>query len=282
MNIDLHSHSTVSDGLLSPAALVRHARAQGVDVLALTDHDDVSGLEEARAEALSTGLELIFGVEISVTWCGRTIHVVGLKIDPRHPELAAGLARLRASRLERACRIADSLAAAGIPDSLAGAQALASEHILGRSHFARFLVETGRARDMQDAFRKFLTRGRPGYVEHRWAELSEAMHWIRAAGGVVVLAHPGRYDFGPALLYRLLDEFAALGGRGLEVVCGSHSREASQRFAELARRYGLFASRGSDYHGPGQGYSEPGRLPELPPGVVPVWADWPEVEAVAA
>lgn len=282
IQVDLHSHSRVSDGLLAPRDLVRHAAAQGVDVLALTDHDDVAGIAEARAEAEALGIALVSGTEISVTWRRRTIHIVGLRIDEDDPVLNTGLARLRASRLARAERIAAELERIGIRGSLEGASAHASEHIISRTHFARYLIDQGYAADMRGVFRKYLVKGKPGYVEHTWAELHEAVAWIRGAGGIAVIAHPGRYDLGTTLMRELLAEFRDLGGAAVEVVSGSHAPDEYHRFASLAREFGLLASSGSDYHGPGHSYVEMGRLAPLPALCTPVWHDWPEVTAAAA
>lgn len=282
LHVDLHTHSRISDGLLAPSELVRYAAAQGVQVLALTDHDDVAGLGDAREEAAVHGLQLVSGVEISVTWRGRTVHIVGLRIDETNAALLAGLARLRASRFERARRMALELERVGIAGSLEGAMAYASEHIISRTHFARFLIEQGYADDMRGVFRKYLVKGKPGYVEHTWAALDEALAWIHGAGGTAVIAHPGRYDLGPRLLRELFAEFRDLGGSAVEVVSGSHSQDETLRFAQLAREFGLKASRGSDYHGPGHSYVEMGRLAPLPAGCVPLWHDWPEVLPAAA
>lgn len=282
LKVDLHSHSTVSDGLLSPRELVRYAAEQGVGVLALTDHDDVAGMPEAREEAAARGLRLVPGTEISVTWRRRTIHIVGLRIDAEDAALTAGLARLRESRFERARRIAAELEKVGIPGSLEGAMRYASERIISRTHFARFLIEAGHAADMKGVFRKYLIKGRPGHVEHIWAELHEALEWIHGAGGIAVIAHPGRYDLGPTLLQELFTEFCELGGRAVEVVSGSHSPDEFGRFSDLAKRFGLLASRGSDYHGPGHSYVDMGRLAALPASCTPVWHDWHEVLEAAA
>jgi len=277
LKVDLHSHSTVSDGLLAPRQLVRYAAEQGVTVLALTDHDDVAGLAEAREEALLQDIRFITGVEISVTWRRRTIHIVGLRIDADQAELTAGLARLRESRFERARRIAAELDKIGITGSFEGAMAYASDRIISRTHFARFLIEEGHAKDMKSVFKKYLVKGKPGYVEHTWAELHEALEWIHGAGGIAVIAHPGRYDFGPTLLRELFTEFKDLGGRAVEVVSGSHSPDEFGRFADLAKAFGLLASRGSDYHGPGHSYIDMGRLAPMPASCTPVWHDWREV-----
>jgi len=278
--IDLHSHSTVSDGMLTPGELVRHAAAQGVQVLALTDHDDVAGLEEAAVAAASAGIELVNGVEISVTWNGRTVHVVGLRIDPEHAPLKQGLAALRAGRHVRAEGMAASLSRIGIHGSLEGSYAYASRGIISRTHFARFLVDKGHAKDIRAVFKRYLVKGKPGYFEHRWAELADALAWITGSGGVAVLAHPGRYDLGRTNMLKLLNEFRELGGVAVEVVTGSHTRDQYLEFARLARQFGLLASKGSDYHGPGHAYIEMGRLPDLPEGCTPVWQDWVEAAAM--
>lgn len=282
-HIDLHSHSTVSDGLLAPAELVRHAAQRGVTVLALTDHDDVAGLAEAAAAASAAGLKFINGVEISVTWNRRTLHVVGLKIDPEHAPLREGLRLIRDSRHVRAQGMADSLSRVGISGSLEGAYAHATRGgIISRSHFARFLVEKGHARDVRAVFKRFLVKGKPGYHEHRWASLEEALGWITGSGGIAVLAHPGRYDLGRTNMLTLLSEFRELGGKAVEVVTGSHTPEMVPHFARLAHQFDLLSSSGSDYHGPGQSYMEMGRLPELPAICMPVWHDWPEAADMMA
>lgn len=274
--IDLHSHSIVSDGMLTPSQLVDHAAAQGVRVLALTDHDDIGGLNEAREAALRHGIAFINGVEISVTWNRRTIHVVGLKVSPDYPPLVEGLAGIRAGRHIRAVGMAAGLEEVGITGSLEGAYLHAKRGIISRSHFARFLVETGYAKDVSSVFKKYLVKGKPGYFEHRWASLEAAIGWIVGSGGIAVLAHPGRYDLGRTNLLTLLGEFRELGGAGIEVVTGSHTPDQFQQFAKLAHQFDLLASMGSDYHGPGHAYVDMGRLPDLPSGCVPVWHDWAE------
>jgi predicted metal-dependent phosphoesterase TrpH len=279
LNIDLHCHSNVSDGVLSPAEVVARAAANGVHVLALTDHDDVAGIAPARAAADEAGLILIPGVEISVTWGGQTAHIVGLRIDPAHPELAAGLYDIRLGRIERARRMSDDLAKSGIAGAYEGAYDLAvNKQMIGRTHFARWLVAQGHAPDMRSAFRRYLTRGNPGYVEHEWTSLENAVGWIRASGGMAVIAHPGRYTFNARELHLLLDAFRALGGEGLEVITGSHHPSEYGKFADLARAFGLKASRGADFHAPGEGV-DIGRLPALPHYCHPVWQGWPELES---
>jgi len=274
--IDLHSHSIVSDGLLTPAELVAHAASRGIRVLALTDHDDVAGLTEAEAAAAQHSITLVSGVEISVTWRRRTLHIVGLKIDPQSPSLVDGLAQIRAGRHIRAQGMAASLDKAGISGSLEGAYAYAREGIISRTHFAQYLVAQGHAPDTRSVFRKFLVKGKPGYFEYSWADLEEAVGWILESGGIPVLAHPGRYDLGRTNMLLLLEEFRALGGVAIEVVTGSHTADQYREFARLAHQFSLKASLGSDYHGPGHSYLDMGRLPALPTDCVPVWQDWPE------
>lgn len=281
LDYDLHCHSTVSDGLLSPADLVAHAAERGVKVMALTDHDDVDGLDEARAAAAQYGIQFINGVEVSVTWRGNvTVHVVGLNIDPTFPPLAMGIARGRNGRAERARKMADSLAAAGIGGALEGSYRYAGNpEFIGRTHFARFLVESGRAKDVSSVFKNYLVKGKPGFVPHEWALLSDAVGWITGSGGVAVLAHPGRYTagrkpLGKPSMRELIKEFVASGGRGIEVVSGSHTSQQCAEAARQAAEFGLLASCGSDYHGPGESYRDMGQLPDFPLGCRPVWEAW--------
>lgn len=274
-NIDLHCHSNVSDGMLAPAVLVARAAEQGVTALALTDHDDVAGLVEARTTAQGLGLQLINGVEISVSWGTHTLHIVGLNINPEHPELVQGLATIRAGRSERAMRMAEQLAKVGIANSLAGAYQHASNpNLIGRMHFARYLVAQGVVKDVRTVFKKYLVKGKPGYVPHQWADLADAVGWIRASGGQAVLAHPGRYQMGNGKMHELLETFKAVGGEGIEVVTGSHTPEQYPHFANLAKKFGLLSSRGSDFHAPDEGYRDIGRLPPLPEICIPIWQSW--------
>lgn len=272
---DLHTHSHYSDGQLSPAALVERAAASGVEVLALTDHDVTDGLAEAGAAARAAGMEFVPGVEISVSWLGQTVHVVGLHIDVTHGGLQQGLARLREFREWRAEEMGRRLAKAGIAGATAGARARATRGLVSRTHFAQFLVAAGHAPDVRTVFRKYLVHGKPGHVPGQWASLEEAIGWIRAAGGVAVLAHPARYRLTATRLKKLLVAFRDSGGEAVEVVCGSHSRDDALRFAHLAKTYGLLASAGSDYHGPQNHSMDLGPLPPLPDGCVPVWETWP-------
>lgn len=276
LTFDLHSHTSISDGMLSPVELVAYAAKQGVDVLALTDHDDTGGLAIAAEEAKRWGLHFINGVEISVTWKRRTIHIVGLKINPEYPALKAGLAALRAGRHTRAEGMAAGLDKVGIMGSLEGAYRYVNDGIIGRIHFARFLVESGISKDNKSVFKKYLVKGKPGYFEHQWANLEEAIRWIVDSGGVAVLAHPGRYDLGRTNMLLLLEEFRALGGMAIEVVTGSHTGTHYVEFAKYAQMFSLKSSVGTDYHGKGLSFMEMGRLPALPNNCVPVWQDWPE------
>ena len=273
MNADLHCHSTVSDGLLSPADVARRAHANGVDLLALTDHDEVGGIDEAQAVAAELGLGFVPGVEISVSFAGETIHIVGLGIDHRHPELVAGLRQVREGRDARAARIGDELARVGIRGALEGARGFAGNPALvSRAHFARFLVTSGVMPDVKTVFDHYLVRGKPGFVEHEWAQLEEAVGWIRAAGGIAVVAHPARYRLSNADMKRLFDRFQAAGGEAVEVVSGAHTPEEAARFASEARRRGLLASRASDFHGEKESAVDLGRCNPLPPDLTPVWS----------
>jgi len=276
---DLHCHSTASDGVLSPAMLVQRAVGQGVDCLSLTDHDELSGLEDARTAAQGTGLKLVPGVEVSITWGKATVHIVGLHVNPANATLREGLARNRGGRQQRARRMAEELAKIGIPGALEGAYAYAlNKELIGRTHFARFLVEEGVVKDVKTVFKKYLVKGKPGYVPHEWATLEEAVNWIRAAGGQAVIAHPGRYKFGREKIRQLLSEFRDAGGEGIEVVTGSQPADQIPVFADLAVEYGLLASVGSDFHAPGEGGRElgsiMGRPMALPERCVPIWTRW--------
>lgn len=277
IDADLHSHSSVSDGTLTPAEVVRRAHASGVQLLALTDHDHLGGMAEARAEAQRLKLGFVCGVEISVSWSGETVHVVGLRIDPSARTLLEGLAATRSGRRERARAMGAELARAGIEGAFEGAlRHVSNPALVGRTHFARFLVEQGVCGDVRAVFRRYLVEGKPGFVPHRWATLEDAVGWILDAGGTAVLAHPARYRLDAAALDALIDEFRALGGAGIEVVCASHTRDDQRRFAAIASRLGMLASRGTDFHGPGENRVDFGRLPALPEGLVPVWMHWPE------
>jgi len=272
-NPDLHCHSTRSDGYLTPSELVARALANGVDLLALTDHDEVGGIDEALRAAAGSRLRLLPGVEISVSFERETVHIVGLAIDHREPMLLQALAGLRGGRAERAERIADELARCGIRGALAGARRLArNPELVSRAHFARYIVSTGLMPDVKTVFDHYLATGKPGFVSHQWAELEQAVGWIRAAGGVAVIAHPARYRLSERQMNTLLDRFQAAGGEGIEVVGGAHSDDEMLRFARVARRRGLLASRASDFHGVGESPVDLGGCNPLPNDLVPVWS----------
>ena len=272
-NFDLHNHSTCSDGLLTPTQLIELAASTGTDAIALTDHDIIDGLAEASEAARKAGIGFVPGVEVSVSWGETTLHIVGLHVDPSSPVLREGLEGIRAGRLQRGKQIGDALAKLGFEGTFDASLALAGrETLLARTHFARHLVERGAAKDMQNAFDRFLARGKPAYVSHKWASLEEAMEWILESGGTAVLAHPGRYDLKPMFRDELLRQFKALGGAAIEVVTGSHRPEEYATWQRVALEYELLASRGADFHGPGESPFEPGRLPPLAAALTPVWS----------
>jgi predicted metal-dependent phosphoesterase TrpH len=274
-NYDLHNHSTASDGLLSPTELIELAARTGADAIALTDHDTTDGVAEAESAARRLGIGFIPGVEISVSWGDTTLHVVGLMVDPASRSLAEGLETIRAGRFERAHKIAAALASLGMEGTFAGAYNLAeNKTMIGRTHFARHLVNVGAVKDLQHAFDKYLAKGKPAYVAHRWASLQDAVRWIRESGGTPVLAHPGRYKLKPMMRDEMLADFKRLGGQAIEVITGSHRPEEYPTWQRLALEHGFLASRGADYHGPGESPAEPGTLPQLHASLTPVWSGW--------
>ena len=271
-NADLHCHSVVSDGTLTPEELAARAAANGVQIWALTDHDEVGGQHRAAAAARAHGLRYLTGVEISVTFCEQTVHIVGLGFDADNAGMTQGLYDTRGGRGKRAQEMAEQLARVGIHGAYEGAlRFVGNPELISRTHFARFLVEQGHCRDTPEVFRKYLTEGKPGYVPHRWASLKDAVRWIREAGGMAVIAHPGRYPFSANEEYALFTEFKGHGGEGVEVVTGSHTPAEYVEYAEKAREYGLAASRGSDFHSPDESHCDLGRLPPLPADLRPVW-----------
>ncbi len=275
LNVDLHCHSTVSDGVLAPDVLAHRAKANGVDVWALTDHDEVGGIALARATASDIGLQYVTGVEISVTWANKTIHIVGLNFDETNNDLILGLAKTRSGRQRRAEDMAADLARVGIPNCYEGAlKYVGNPDLISRSHFARYLVEIGVCPDVSSVFKSYLSDGKPGFVPHRWATLSEAVGWIRGAGGVAVVAHPGRYDLSLIAHDEFLKEFKQLGGIGIEVITGSHTPDQYEEYARVATQYGFFASRGSDFHAPDENLPDLGQLPYLSKDLSPIWASW--------
>ena len=274
LNADLHCHSTVSDGLLVPAGLVRRAKDNGVELLALTDHDELGGLAEARATAGEIGLRFVDGVEISISWGDdQTVHILGLGVDPGNAELQQGLHQVRSGRDARAGRMAAELDKVGIHGAYEGAlRHVGNPALVSRSHFARYIVEQGHARDVKSVFDHWLAKGKPGYVEHSWATLEDALHWIVGAGGTAVIAHPGRYRLTKAERKDLFGTFKDLGGRGIEVLSGSQKDDETLEFSRIAREFGFLASRGSDFHGPGESWIDLGKMPDLPEDLTPVWS----------
>ena len=272
LNADLHCHSVVSDGTLTPEDLAARAKANGVELWALTDHDEIGGQHRAAAAARSQGMAYLTGTEISVTFAGNTVHIVGLGFDPDNAALAQGLAATRAGRGERAQEMAAQLAQVGIHGAYEGAlKFVGNPELISRTHFARFLVETQVCRDTNEVFRKYLTEGKPGYVPHRWATLGDAVRWITEAGGLAVIAHPARYKFTANEEYALFSEFKAHGGAGVEVVTGSHTAAEYVTYAAMAEEFGLAASRGSDFHSPDESHTDLGTLPYLPGHLTPIW-----------
>lgn len=275
INVDLHCHSNLSDGVLEPELVVERAFRNGVQWLALTDHDELGGIARAQAQAERLGLGFIQGVEISVTWAGKTLHIVGLHIDSTHESIVRGLEQTRDGRVDRAREISVQLEKAGISDAFDGAMVYAGNpQLIGRSHFARLLIERKVCSDMREVFGRYLVEGKPGYVPHRWASLRDAVAWIRGSGGIAVIAHPARYKLDDLLLHTLIDEFLEAGGEGIEVVTSAHTRDEVRRFAAVARSRGLLASRGSDFHAPDESRCDLGELPPLPDSVEPIWARW--------
>lgn len=275
LNVDLHCHSNISDGTLAPAAVAARAKANGVDVWALTDHDEIDGIAAARAAATALDLAYVPGVEISITWAGETVHIVGLQIDETNAELVDGLCATRSGREQRAHEIAAQLAAAGIPDAYAGAlKYVGNPDLISRTHFARYIQELGVQPDVSSVFRHYLAEGKPGFVPHRWATLTQAVRWICAAGGIAIVAHPGRYKFSELAFAEFFSEFKQLGGTAIEVMTGSHTVEQYATYAKVAKRHGFLASCGSDFHDPHESRIDLGTLPPLPAGLTPVWHDW--------
>lgn len=272
LNADLHCHSVVSDGTLTPEALAARAAANGVELWALTDHDEIGGQHRAAAAAHANGMKYLTGTEISVTFVGQTVHIIGLGFDPDDPQMRQGLADTRGGRGARAMEMSDALAKVGILGAYEGAlRYVGNPELISRTHFARHLVESGVCKDTNEVFRRFLIEGKPGFVPHRWASLRHAVRWITAAGGVAVIAHPARYKLSANEEYALFTEFKSHGGQGVEVVTGSHTAAEYVKYGETAREFGLAASRGSDFHSPTESHTDLGRLPYLPGELTPVW-----------
>ncbi len=274
-NFDLHCHSNISDGVLSPEALAIRAKNNGVEVWALTDHDELSGIAPARAAATALGMHHIAGVEVSISWAGETVHIIGLQIDETCPELLQGLATTRIGRTARAQEIGHQLEIAGVPGAYQGALKYAGNPgLVGRTHFARYIVEIGLCAKVGDVFKKYLVEGKPGFVPHCWASIEQALAWIHAANGIAVVAHPGRYKYSDLAESAMLARFKELGGAAIEVVTGSHTVDQYQHYAQMANQYGFLASIGSDFHAPGESRIDLGCLPPLPSNVKPIWHNW--------
>ncbi|RST45012.1 3',5'-nucleoside bisphosphate phosphatase [Variovorax sp. DXTD-1] len=272
LNADLHCHSVVSDGTLTPEELAARAAANGVELWALTDHDEVGGQHRAAAAARANGLRYLTGTEISVTFANETVHIVGLGFDPDDAAMTQGLYDTRGGRGKRAQEMAEGLAKVGIHGAYEGAlKFVGNPELISRTHFARFLVEQGHCRDTPEVFRKYLTEGKPGYVPHRWASLKDAVQWITAAKGMAVIAHPGRYKFTANEEYALFLEFKAHGGQAIEVVTGSHTTAEYVEYADKALEFDFAASCGSDFHSPDESHCDLGKLPPLPGALTPVW-----------
>jgi predicted metal-dependent phosphoesterase TrpH len=271
-NADLHCHSTASDGTMPAADVARRAVANGVQMLALTDHDDLGGLPAARAVANELGMAFVNGVEISIEWETMQIHILGFAFDADNAALNAGLAAIRSGRVDRAQRMSAELEKIGIQGAFEGAMRYAENpSLISRAHFGRHLVDSGVCKDMRSVFESYLVPGRPGYVDHRWATLPDSIGWILGAGGIAAVAHPGRYKLNNRDMRRFLSDFKDLGGQAIEVMSGSHSLENVGTFGRLANEYGFLASRGSDFHGPDESYTDLGKLAPLPDGLKPVW-----------
>ncbi|HEY1091955.1 MAG TPA: 3',5'-nucleoside bisphosphate phosphatase [Burkholderiaceae bacterium] len=271
-NADLHCHSKVSDGTLEPEAVAARAQANGVQLWALTDHDEIGGQQRAMEAALGLGMAYLTGTEISVSFAGKVVHIVGLGFDHHNQQLKDGLRATRGGREARAHEMAAGLAKVGIKNAFEGSlKYVGNPELISRTHFARFLVDNGHCSDVSDVFRRYLVEGKPGFVEHKWARLGDAVRWLNEAGGLAVIAHPARYGFTPTEEYALFTEFIAHGGRGVEVVTGSHSVAEAAKYADTAVEFGLLASRGSDFHSPDESHTDLGTLPDLPGKVEPVW-----------
>ena len=271
MIFDLHSHTNYSDGRLSPRDLVMRARSCNVGVLAVTDHDTIAGLEFAQEAAQQEGILLVPGIEFSCAWAKVNVHVLGLCIDLDSPELQAAVRAQESARVDRSEAIAQRLAKAGVPGALEGARKFAGDAVVGRPHFAQFLVDQGRVKNINAAFKKYLGTGKSADVKYEWPEMAAVISWIHAAGGLAVLAHPAKYELTRTKMCRLIGEFADLGGDGVEVINGRQEDRLTQDLARITRGLGLYASCGSDFHFPDQPWQELGQFGQLPEGVMPIW-----------
>ncbi len=269
MIFDLHSHTTLSDGALVPAALISRAKEKGVDVLAITDHDTLDAYKQLPLD--TDEIKLVPGIELSTQWQTTGIHVLGLNIDLDSDAIKAATQFQTGARLERACQIGEKLKKHGIEDAFTGAQKLSSGGYIGRPHFAQHIINIGKANSMRAAFRKYLGAGKAGDVKKHWADLPQIIQWIRDANGIAVLAHPLKYKLTGTKLKRLLDGFIEAGGQGMEVVSGRQLPQQTRDMAQLCEQKNLLASCGSDFHLPGKSWAELGQFAALPDNVVPVW-----------
>lgn len=269
--------------MLTPEALILLAKTGGCDAVAITDHDTIAALAPARIAADANALEFVAGVEISVTYnyidreteaAGETtLHIVGLDIDESNPQLLNLLSEIRAGRIIRAGKIAEDLDKVGVSGTFEGAIAMAeNKEMIGRTHFARHLVARGVEKNVGRVFNKYLAKGKPGYVAHEWTSLEAAVATIHAAGGLAVIAHPGRYRVSPTVIRDLLGHFKALGGDAIEVVTGSHKTAQFAEYTKLALEFEFLASRGADFHALGESPFLPGSLPPLSSALTPVWS----------
>lgn len=271
---DLHTHTTASDGELSPKALVIKAKANGVDVLAITDHDTTEGIAEAEIEACKQNIRLLPGIELSVSWMDKNFHIVGLGIDPDNEKLKASLTETEKLRQQRAIEIGKKLEKIGVIKAYYEARELAGVSTLTRSHFARVLINQGFADDSREVFKKYLVQNKPGFVKTNWVEMASGIKLIKDAGGKAILAHPMRYNITASWLRRFLAAFKQAGGIGIEVVTGSSNVDEITTTAAYARRFELSGSAGSDYHGFDNTWVKLGQLAAMPESVTPVWKNW--------
>jgi 3',5'-nucleoside bisphosphate phosphatase len=252
--------------------LAQRAKDNGVELWALTDHDELGAQARAIEAARQVGLPYLTGTEISITFAGKTVHIVGLGMDHEDPALVEGLRETRGGREQRAREMAADLARVGIPGVYEGAlKYVGNPELISRTHFARYLVEIEACRDTNEVFRKYITEGKPGFVPHRWATLGDSVRWITQAGGAAVIAHPGRYGFTANEEFALFTEFKEHGGQGVEVVTGAHTQADYAKYADFCKEFDLVASRGSDFHSPEESHTDLGKLPDLPGQVTPVW-----------
>ncbi len=271
LKYDLHCHSTASDGALNPTELVQRAKEHGVDALSLTDHDSTAGIAEAKRCAESVNIQLIPGIELSSTWNNKCLHIIGLDIDANAPLLYTGIQKTQSTRLQRAHKIALKLEKKHIPGAFEAVQKQAGQGMITRSHFADFLLHEGHVINRQEAFDYYLGKGKPAFVQTQWPELEQTVHWITQAGGIAVLAHPLRYKLTASWMRRLLADFKAMGGQGLEVISGRNNPDEIRTAADYAKRFALAGSVGSDFHTPDNPWVELGRLAALPDDIQPVW-----------